>query len=548
MAATVAVLAGASAAGCFPTDRGPAPPTEQLYFPTGLTLSPGGKALFVANSDFDLQYKAGTIQVLDNVRLRALLPKPTRLPPEAFAPGAPLPDGALLQIDCAKFSLAPITGGDSLLYPGPCTPIDLNNPPDGRGSLIKNTVNIGAFAADAVVMRREPDDASDQTREARLLVPVRGDPSLTWVSIDDDSTTAQGEGPQTFRLDCGQSAGTDNRCADAFRAGTDDTENIRQLLMPSEPTSISIGERSDTVLITHQTSGTVSLFLNGWQTPKVEGASPCGKLPSKPTLEFILGGLPTGASGVAALPMPRVARLFPKEIPYSPAFLVTYRSAAEIDVVRYYDDCTAAPSRPFLTLTARSAVSINAGGFDSRDVAIDARPRKACEDACDAADKDCMLGCAGVPIDVFVANRQPASLLLGKATASVSQYGTDDSVRFYDQIPLSQGASKVSVGQIIDRNGVLRPRVFVLCFDARLLYVYDPDARTMEATVTTGRGPSDIVFDTETGAGQGGPNVAYLAHFTDSYIGVIDLDMRNPATYLTFVATVGVPAPPRESK
>jgi hypothetical protein len=29
---------------------------------------------------------------------------------------------------------------------------------------------------------------------------------------------------------------------------------------------------------------------------------------------------------------------------------------------------------------------------------------------------------------------------------------------------------------------------------------------------------------------------------------VLDLDMRNPETYLTFVATVGVPSLPRESK
>jgi len=62
----------------------------------------------------------------------------------------------------------------------------------------------------------------------------------------------------------------------------------------------------------------------------------------------------------------------------------------------------------------------------------------------------------------------------------------------------------------------------------------------MEAAVTTGRGPSAIAFDTDVGATTGAPNVGYLAHFTDSYIGVLDLDMRNPSTYLTFIATVGV--------
>jgi len=42
--------------------------------------------------------------------------------------------------------------------------------------------------------------------------------------------------------------------------------------------------------------------------------------------------------------------------------------------------------------------------------------------------------------------------------------------------------------------------------------------------------------------------VAYLAHFTDSYIGVIDLDQSHVDTYATIVATVGVPKPPRETK
>ena len=40
----------------------------------------------------------------------------------------------------------------------------------------------------------------------------------------------------------------------------------------------------------------------------------------------------------------------------------------------------------------------------------------------------------------------------------------------------------------------------------------------------------------------------YVGHFTDSYIGVVDLDMRRPETFGSMFATVGAPTPPRESK
>jgi hypothetical protein len=40
----------------------------------------------------------------------------------------------------------------------------------------------------------------------------------------------------------------------------------------------------------------------------------------------------------------------------------------------------------------------------------------------------------------------------------------------------------------------------------------------------------------------------YVGHFTDSYIGVVDLDMRRPQTFGSMFLTVGKPLPPRESK
>src|SRR5258708_1187503 len=56
---------------CLPPNPRGRPPTNQLYFPTGLAASPGRSLLYVASSDFDLRYSGGTVVGLDLVQLRA---------------------------------------------------------------------------------------------------------------------------------------------------------------------------------------------------------------------------------------------------------------------------------------------------------------------------------------------------------------------------------------------------------------------------------------------------------------------------------------------
>ncbi len=102
----------------------------------------------------------------------------------------------------------------------------------------------------------------------------------------------------------------------------------------------------------------------------------------------------------------------------------------------------------------------------------------------------------------------------------------------------------MEVGKVIDRNGKLSTRVFVVCFDTRFVFMYDPDAKRIDATFSTGRGPQALAFDTAPDATH---SFLFVAHFTDSYLGVIDLDMRN-ATFGTMFATIGQPLPPRESR
>ena len=114
-------------AACDIQNEGIAPPTDELIFPVGLVMDPGGRILYVANANFDLRYNGGTVVAVD---LEAV-------------------EGA---------------------QPGPSAPVPAEDVIDGG-----STVRIGTFASDLAL---SPDGT-------RLFVPVRGDNSLTWIDIDD---------------------------------------------------------------------------------------------------------------------------------------------------------------------------------------------------------------------------------------------------------------------------------------------------------------------------------------------------------------------------
>jgi hypothetical protein len=245
---------------------------------------------------------------------------------------------------------------------------------------------------------------------------------------------------------------------------------------------------------------------------------------------------------VASVPEPAIVNAGPEPLPHQPAFLLAYRTSPEVALIRYFDDAEAAPDRPFLDASRSAPITTNAQGFHSRGIAVDPGARQACEAACVSGDLDCLRSCAGVPVGVYVANRTPATLIIGETRPNRSETTSDDLPRFLDNAPVSLGASRVVVGEVIGADGVSREtRVFVICFDSRKVFVYDPAAARMEAVIETGRGPHAFAVDPGRGLG-------FVAHFTDSYVGVVDLDQSHAEHYGTIIATLGAPTPPRSSK
>ncbi len=550
----------ASLGGCFTVADGVPPPLDQFYYPTALVVSPGRTTLYVANSDFDLQYSGGTLQALDLVTLR----KATRTLRVALNEGAAMSPPRATGDACSAQSPALAASSNTALYPGPCSPVALD-------PFVKNTVTIGAFASEAMLALRP--DPCQNGRGARLFVTVRGDPSVTYFDVTDDRALScvppGAESPcadPTGCLSCGSEA-NGGRCATSHLVGKDPAQSQRELTLPVDPYGLDVDDRGESIVVAHQTQQTASLIVNRWD--------------GVPALEYYTESLSPGPTDIGALPIPLLVEedraksamdKTPPKISYTPAFVVSYRSSPEFTVLRYQKD-DAAPSRPFLTRGLSTGVATTASSTDSRGVAIDGAERHACEQACavaDAADmaavaarKACLRSCVeNNPLGVYMANRAPAALVIGRietkfteasdANGGVEVTGAYEVPTFHDSVPLAFGSSHVEIGHVIDKQGRLSRRIFAVTFDSRFVFSYDPDLRHVDAIIRTGRGPHAIAFDSGEELGEDGQKhpyaTMYVSHFTDSYVGVVDLDMNNRTTFGSIYMTLGKPVPPKGSQ
>jgi hypothetical protein len=500
--------------GCFGPSEGVEVPVDQIYFPVGLALDSENSHLFVVSSDFDLQYNAGAVQSypLDGDEgLEAKLPVTCSSDDECAELGAGnVCDDGLCAPGAGE---SPCPSGDrseadKLLFPGRCRELELTP---------TSSVKIGAFATD-VVLRQRPEGIAGKPE--RLFIPVRGDSTLHWIDV---------EGGQ---MSCNQDS--NGACDGNHRAGDDASQSSRGIKLGAEPFGIDVTESGRTIAVTNQTTGTASLFVNDWETddgPRLRFALSSDRIPARPT-------------GIVSLPLPLTlpeptAPGTPANMQYNAsddqaAFLMTFRNSPQVRVLRFAADLRSSPPRDYLVDSAAVGIDANSVGSDSRGIAVDASARKLAVTRC-GGDLTCLGQAALIPVDVYVANRAPASLLIGRTRPP------QEVPYFFDSLPLTVGPSRVVVGRIKTPSGDEETRVFVVCFDSRRVFVYDPQRSRFEAEILTGRGPHALAVDTQRSR-------LYVGHFTDSYIGVFSLDLAHPDTYGTSLGTLGKPKTPRASK
>jgi hypothetical protein len=542
--------------GCFPSGEGVSPPADRtVYFPVGLALDGGARHLFIANSDFDLQFNAGTLESWDLDALRARLPVACQTSADCAGGnvcdnGEPdngiVADDHVLSFWCVAPGVAhpcpfsrEMSAPERQLYPGRCASLNPLRTSDGFRAIHQDSVELGAFATD-VIYRVRPSAATPDF-SGRLFVPVRSDATLHWIDVDDDGN-----------LHCGQTEpGADGACAPDHRRGNNPAaENTRGLALLPEPFGIDANDSGEWIMVTNQASFATGLFQNFWETG--------GGFDNGPSYQYTVAQLPAQPIGVVSVPRSDAAVATAE--PDLPEFLIGFRGEAQIDLERVYPDSDSSPPRPYAKAPDYSPIFTNASGIDSRGLAIDSSQRKNAEAQCRTrygVSDDCASGnvtcdmpaayvtcaqmAAAVPLDVLVTNRAPASLLIATTRQVISEEGTYDLPAFSGVVPLGFGPARVVTGDITTAAGGRERRAFAVSFDSRHIVVYDPIRQRVEATIVTGRGPQAMVIDAENALG-------YVAHFTDSYIGVIDLNQGHPLTYGLMIGMIETPAAPRASK
>ncbi len=209
------VLAGMSLAallaGCPASSEDVQPPADELYFPTGLAISPDERYLFVSNANSDLRHESGTLQVIDLDVVEALA--------TAWVEDGIESSGCDADLDLRETLIC-----------------------DDELAIIEDaTVRIGNFAGEVVV--QELGDGS-----LRVFTPSRGDPSLVWADFD-----AAAE-----ELVCSSSGEVNPRCDSSHRLDQlrDDPES---LTLAEEPFGIHVNSATGHLFLTHLTTGNVTL-------------------------------------------------------------------------------------------------------------------------------------------------------------------------------------------------------------------------------------------------------------------------------------------------
>ncbi|HEY0135134.1 MAG TPA: hypothetical protein VGB85_13690, partial [Nannocystis sp.] len=281
--------------GCPDRNRGISPEDAGLFFPAGAVLDPRvpettpARWMFVLNANSDLVFNAGTLVPVDLERFYAAW---MRDPAVCFAV-----DGAACtaDTDCAGTQTCEadkcVTDGteraeacmagrpDSALGEGPWTKwpivgdvgVDLTPEVPCRHNRLKPQVieceDTFFVEQDAQVflgnfgtaLRGWVRDPEDRKRDAKLLVAVRGDPSITLVDLSDDPDDPNG----APILDCGQGPDSGRydprRCAGGhllrFVRNEEDGAGLG-----AEPANILAIDGDPRLIVTHATRAQVSVI------------------------------------------------------------------------------------------------------------------------------------------------------------------------------------------------------------------------------------------------------------------------------------------------
>jgi hypothetical protein len=526
--------------GCSDPNTGIDPPAGNLFFPQGLMLdprTPDGEAaryLFVSNGNNDLSFNGGAVTVIDL---------------EAFFDAWSAEDAAGERV-YTPFPYCEGPGERCVLDIGAHTTDDF---PCRRLGLLPQVVECdeGPFVVDGVRMgdfATQIDASIEPSGTPRLWIPVRGDPSITYIDVE-------GQWPEAPDLACGQgrSGGEfadHGTCGDDFRLThlRNDT-TLREL--PREPFNVHVSESPDYryAFVAHSAGGNLSVVdLDGLRggdgRPAIVDISPA----YIPTFGSLAGGgfgletRPCGACGDAqddtpgfnepaltqectrplvysSLRFQLLASSFtasgidPEDLPEG----AVERNSCENDQGEYVGQFCASPDEigdacaVICEPQVRNVVRFPVGGVDPLSSAGDALGDVHFGDACGE--------------QLYVLQTNPGALL--RMDTSLEN-GEPVDVPAGRPIEVCDQPTRFQVWQ---EQGL----AFVSCFQAAYVYVVDLRAEQVVDTIITGTGPHDVVLDEVR-------QVLYVANLLEGSVSVIDISLERPTRFKE-LARIGLQEP-----
>jgi DNA-binding beta-propeller fold protein YncE len=413
-------LACIALAACTASADEVSPPRDQFFFPTGLAIAPDESKLFVANANSELRFDSGSVNVIDLGIVDQVIKDWT----EAQAAGNCAPD------------------------------------PDHRETLVCDQpqfmildagARIGNFATSLGVQ-----DTGNGT--LRLFIPTRGDPSISWIDYDG------------AKLQCNSHGMDFDLCDDEHRLSY--VHNDPDLaFLPEEPFDVYVDSPGQFAVVTHLTSGDVTL-VNSPMT----GNATIADIEVGLFAPDQFTGL-AGSSGVAARP--------------SPDGDIVYVGARSEDRIQTFTVGHPVNGADAFLLQGNyfflDAVGANAGSSeDTRGMTFSADGNR-----------------------MYLLNREPPTLQVYDTSLKDTGYPADVGIGATD---ICRQASTLTTLDAGDGE-----RVYITCFSDGQLYVVDPRGQSsVEDIITVGRGPYAVKASATR-------KKIYVTNFLENTIAVIDV-------------------------
>lgn len=450
--ALACAIGGAGVAGCTASGDDVRAPQDRLVFPTGLAASPDERFLFVANANSELRFDSGSISVIDLGAVQGVI-KQWIEHPEQFDDRGQSP-----RSECRR----DLDHGETLVC-------DETEVPKGKPSLFKigAGVRIGNFATDLAVQHFTGG-------LARVIVPTRGDPSITWADFLGD------------RLNCTRDAEPNALCDDVHRL-TSVKNNPDLPLVPPEPFSVFADPINGFAMVTHLSGGAVTLIRAPSDSSQVA------------VVDVRLGVFPDLATG------PGVASTIAGRHSETPGDALVYVGSSTEDRIQTFTVGQRDNAAAYLLQGSYfflDSVGNNVGGSsDTRGLRFSPTGDR-----------------------LYVVNRTPPSIQIYDTSLGPSGVPRNVVTGASD---ICQQASGIAV---LDTGA--GERAYVTCFQDGQVYVVDPAGQSqVEDIIPVGRGPYAAAAVDDKVDGMKDPdrrNLLFVSNFLEDTIAVIDVSPNSP--------------------